>query len=80
VVSQGYIATGWAALIDLEMGQELRRFDDGGGLTTDAIFSPDATQILMSGTTLGGQGVISLWDVATGEKLRDFEPEHTGAI
>ncbi|MEO8394212.1 MAG: WD40 repeat domain-containing protein, partial [Chloroflexota bacterium] len=79
IIGDGYVADGWAALIDLETGQEIRRFNDKI-LTSAAIFSPDNTQILTGGADVAGLGVISLWDAQTGAKIRDFDPEHTSAI
>jgi WD40 repeat protein len=56
-------------LFDIETGQELRRFSEGGKSEIWSVaFSPDGRRVL----TGGKKGRATLWDVETGGKLRSF--------
>jgi WD40 repeat protein len=52
-----------------ETGEELRRFDDCGGIVHSVAISPDGNRAL----TGGGSKVMRLWDLKTGALIRSFE-------
>ncbi len=80
VISGAFLPSGWAALIDLDSGAELKRYDPGDELVTSAVYNHDQTRILLGGSTIDSQGAISLWDAASGDLIRTFAPGHSSAV
>lgn len=60
----------WIYLLDVESGEEVRRFEIGRNLN-DLDFSPDGTMLAIAEQT----NPVRIWDVSTGELLYTFDQE-----
>ncbi len=78
-------ATGLIIIWDVETGQEVRRLESPGDWVNSLDFDPDG-RLLISGLgkpSIGGSGssstVAALWDLETGQRLRDLVG-HTNVV
>ncbi|MCE9532578.1 MAG: caspase family protein [Planctomycetes bacterium] len=68
-----YVDSDGVSFLDATSGKRLRRIEDRDACGQAAALSKDGKYVLTSGGVLNDGGVVTLWDAATKQKVREFK-------